>query len=41
METDIVNEEDHTIKHNELSPDVRKWTIPKVDTKTIYKTSFF
>ena len=37
---DIVNEEDHTIDDNELVPDFRKWTIPKVDTKTIYKTSF-
>jgi len=37
---DIVNEEDHTIDDNELIPDFRKWTIPKVDTKTIYKTSF-
>ena len=37
---DIVNEEDHTIDDNELIPDFRNWTIPKIDTKTIYKTSF-
>ena len=37
---DIVNEEDHTIGDNEVILDFRKWTIPKVDTKTIYKTSF-
>ena len=36
---DIVNEEDHTIDDNELIPDFSKWNIPKVDTKTIYKTS--
>ena len=33
---DIVNEEDHTIDDNELIPDFRHWTIPKVDTKIIY-----
>ena len=37
---DIVNEEDHTIDDNELIPDFRNWNIPKVDTKTVYKTSF-
>ena len=37
---DIVNEEDHTIDDNELLPDFHKWNIPKVDTKTVYKTSF-
>ena len=37
---DIVNEEDHTIDDNELIPNLRKWNIPKVDTKTVYKTSF-
>ena len=37
---DIVNEEDHTIDDNELIPNFRNWNIPKVDTKTIYKTSF-
>ena len=37
---DIENEEDHTIDDNELIPDFRNWNIPKVDTKTVYKTSF-
>ena len=37
---DIVNEEDHTVENNELFPDFQKWNIPKVDTKTVYKTSF-
>ena len=37
---DIVNEEDHTIEENELLPDFQRWNIPKVDTKTVYKTSF-
>ena len=37
---DIVNEEDHTIDDNELIPDFHNWNIPKVDTKTVYKTSF-
>ena len=37
---DIVNEEDHTIDDNELIPDFHHWNISKVDTKTIYKTSF-
>ena len=37
---DIVNEEDHTVEDNELFPDFQKWNIPKVDTKTVYKTSF-
>ena len=36
---DIVNEEDHTINDNELILDFRNWNIPKVDTKTVYKTS--
>ena len=35
----IVNEEDHTVEENEF-PDFQKWNIPKVDTKTIYKTSW-
>ena len=35
----IVNEEDHTVEEHEIL-DFRKWNIPKVDTKTIYKTSF-
>ena len=38
---DIVNEEDHNVEDNELFPDFQKWNIPKVDTKTVYKTSFF
>ena len=37
---DIVNEEDHTIEENELIPNFSKWNIPKVVTKTVYKTSF-
>ena len=37
---DIVNEEDHTIDDNELIPDFRNWNVPKVDTKTVYETSF-
>ena len=37
---DIVNEEDHTVEDGELFPDFQKWNIPKVDTKTVYKTSF-
>ena len=36
----IVNEDDHTIDDNELLPDFHRWNIPKVDTKTVYKTSF-
>ena len=36
----IVNEDDHTVEDNELFPDFQKWNIPKVDTKTVYKTSF-
>ena len=35
----IVNEEDHTVEEHEI-PDFRKWNIPKVDNKTVYKTSF-
>ena len=34
-----MNEEDHTIEENEF-PDFQKWNIPKVDTKSIYKTSW-
>ena len=37
--SDIVNEEDHTVEENEF-PDFQKWNIPKVDTKTVYKTSW-
>ena len=36
----IVNEEDHNVENNELFPDFQKWNIPKVDAKTVYKTSF-
>ena len=36
---DIVNEEDHTVEKNEF-PNFQKWNIPKVDTKSIYKTSW-
>ena len=35
----IVNEEDHTVEEHEI-PDFRKWNISKVDTKSVYKTSF-
>ena len=35
----IVNEEDHTTEEHEIL-DFWKWNIPKVDTKTVYKTSF-
>ena len=33
---DIVNEEDHNVDDSEI-PDFRKWTIPKIDTKNVYK----
>ena len=36
---DIVNEEDHTVVDNEFSG-FQKLNIPKVDTKTVYKTSW-
>ena len=36
---DIVNEEDHNVDDNEI-PDFSKWTIPKVDTKNVYKISW-
>ena len=35
---DIVNEEDHNVDDSEI-PDFRKWTIPKIDTKNVYKIS--
>ena len=35
---DIVNEEDHNVEEHEI-PDFRKWTIPKIDTKNVYKIS--
>ena len=36
---DIVNKEDYTVEENEI-PDFKKWNIPKIDTKAIYKTSW-
>ena len=36
---DIVNEEDHNVDDSEI-PDFNKWTIPKVDTKNVYKISW-
>ena len=36
---DIVNEEDHNVNDSEI-PDFSKWTIPKVDTKNVYKISW-
>ena len=36
---DIVNEEDHNVEEHEI-PDFRKWTIPKIDTKNVYKISW-
>ena len=36
---DIVNEEDHIVEEHEI-PDFRKWTIPKIDTKNVYKISW-
>ena len=36
---DIVNEEDHNVDDSEI-PDFTKWTIPKVDTKNVYKISW-
>ena len=35
----IVNEEDHNVDDSEI-PDFTKWTIPKVDTKNVYKISW-
>ena len=35
----IVNEEDHNVDDSEI-PDFSKWTIPKVDTKNVYKISW-
>ena len=35
---DIVNEEYHNVDDSEI-PDFRKWTIPKIDTKNVYKIS--
>ena len=36
---DIVNEEDHNVDDSEI-PDFRKWTIPKIDIKNVYKISW-
>ena len=36
---DIVNEEDHNVEEHEIL-DSRKWTIPKIDTKNVYKISW-
>ena len=36
---DIVNEEDHNIDDSEIH-DFSKWTIPKIDTKNVYKISW-
>ena len=36
---DIVNEEDYNVEDNEI-PDFTNWTIPKVDTKNVYKISW-
>ena len=35
----IVNEEDHNVEEHEI-PNFRKWTIPKIDTKNVYKISW-
>ena len=36
---DIVNEEDHNVDDSEI-PDFSKWTIPRIDTKNVYKISW-
>ena len=36
---DIINEEDHTVEETNF-PDFQKWNIPKVDPKSIYRTSW-
>ena len=36
---DIINEEDHTMEETDF-PDFQKWNIPKVDHKSIYRTSW-
>ena len=35
----IVNEEDHNVEEHEI-PNFQKWTIPKIDTKNVYKISW-
>ena len=37
--SDIVNEEDHNVDDSEI-PDFSKFTIPRVDTKNVYKISW-
>ena len=34
---DIINKEDYTVEETDLT-DFQKWNIPKVDTKSIYRT---
>ena len=36
---DIVNEEYHNLEEHDI-PHFRKWTIPKIDTKNVYKISW-
>ena len=36
---DIINEEDYFVEETDCT-DFKKWCIPKVDTKSIYKTSW-
>ena len=36
---DIINEEDHNVEEHEI-PDFCKWTIPKIDTRNVYKISW-
>ena len=36
---DIINEEDYFVEETDFT-DFKKWCIPKVDTKSIYKTSW-
>ena len=36
---DIVNEEDQNVDDSEI-PDFSRWTIPKIDTKNVYKISW-
>ena len=35
---DIINEDDHIVEETDL-PDFHKWNIPKVEPKSIYRTS--
>ena len=36
---DIINEDDNTVEETDL-PDFQKWNIPKVEPKSIYRTSW-